>query len=97
MVTGEYETCYGFETDGTNLLNLMNDPYIDHTRSYSNDVIEVYETLGIEAARSVLMDEILSVVDHAGEYINNRHIELLCDVMTSRGELTSINLTFLVR
>ena len=91
MITGEYETCYGFETDGTNLLKLMNDPYIDESKSYSNDVIEVYETLGIEAARSVLMDEILSVVDHAGEYINNRHIELLCDVMTSRGELTSIN------
>ena len=31
--------------------------------------------------------EINEVADHAGEYINPRHIELLCDVMTSTGEL----------
>ena len=37
------------------------------------------------------MKEIIDVVDHAGEYINNRHIELLCDAMTCKGELTSIN------
>ena len=33
----------------------------------------------------------VDVIDHAGEYINLRHIELLCDVMTSKGELISIN------
>ena len=32
----------------------------------------------------------VSVVNRAGEYISLRHIELLCDVMTSR-EYTSIN------
>ena len=39
----------------------------------------------------VLISEVKSVVDDAGEYINPRHIELLCDIMTSRGELISIN------
>ena len=37
------------------------------------------------------MEEIIEVVEHAGEYINIRHIELLCDSMTCKGELTSIN------
>ena len=79
------------ETDGTNLLQLMNNEYVDETRSYSNDIIEVKDVLGIEGARTVLMEEIFGVVDHAGEYINSRHIEILCDVMTTQGQLTPIN------
>ena len=86
-----YQTHYTLETEGTNLLDVMNNPYVDETKTYSNDITEVTRILGIEATRNVLIDEIYAVVDHAGEYINSRHIELLCDVMTSRGELTSIN------
>ena len=67
-----------------NLLTLIEE-------QFSNDIIEIYNTLGIEAGRNILIDEICSVIDHAGEYINIRHIELLCDAMTSKGELTSIN------
>ena len=78
-------------TDGTNLLKIMNEDYVDHTQSFSNDIIEIYDILGIEAARNILMNEIISVVDDAGEYINNRHIELLCDIMTNTGELKPIN------
>jgi len=69
----------------------MNSPYVDYINTHSNDIIEIYNVLGIEAGRQILIDEIVSVVDHAGEYINIRHIELLCDVMTSKGSLTSIN------
>ena len=32
----------GLETDGTNLLDILNQPYIDFTKSISNDIIEVY-------------------------------------------------------
>ena len=73
------------------MVTLMNNEYIDDSKTYSNDINEIYNVLGIEAARNILIEEIADVVDHAGEYINNRHIELLCDTMTSRGELTSIN------
>ena len=78
-------------SDGINLISIMNSPYVDYMNTFSNDIIEVSNVLGIEAGRSILIDEILSVVDHAGEYINLRHIELLCDTMTSKGSLTSIN------
>ena len=79
------------ETDGTNLLELFGNEFIDHTRTTSNDVVEMYETLGIEATRNLLINEITNVVEEQGEYINSRHIELLCDVMTSTGSLISIN------
>jgi len=78
-------------SDGINLVEVMNSPYVDYINTYSNDIIETFNVLGIEAGRQVLIDEMVDVIDHAGEYINMRHIELLCDVMTSKGILTSIN------
>ena len=82
---------YNLETDGTNLLDVLNNEYIDVDNTFSNNIIEIYSLFGIEAARYLLIDEIINVVKHEGEYINTRHIELLCDIMTSRGELLSIN------
>tara|TARA_Y100000817_G_scaffold314769_2_gene315017 strand:+ start:383 stop:4972 length:4590 start_codon:yes stop_codon:yes gene_type:complete len=78
-------------SDGINLIDIMNCEYVDPYHTFSNDIIEIYNTLGIEAGRNILIDEMIDVIDHAGEYINLRHIELLCDTMTSKGELTSIN------
>jgi DNA-directed RNA polymerase II subunit RPB1 len=89
----DYETTKEFvlETDGTNLLQVMINEFSESSRCISNDITEVYDILGIEATREILFKEIFEVVDHAGEYINSRHLELLCDVMTSKGTLFSIN------
>ena len=80
---------YKLETDGTNLLGLFNCEYIDPYNTISNDIIEIYNVLGIEAVRNVLISEIEKVAE--GHYINKRHIELLCDCMTNKGSLYSIN------
>ncbi len=87
--TTELIESYRLQTDGTNLLEVMINEYVDHRNTYSNDIIEIKNVLGIEAARCVLMEEIIGVAE--GHYINNRHIELLCDIMTNKGELISIN------
>jgi len=90
---GEYvnKTEYILQSDGVNLLEIFNSKYVDFTKTYSNDINEIYEKLGIEAARNILVEEISSVCDDAGEYINSRHIELLVDTMTNKGYLTAIN------
>lgn len=80
---------YYLETDGVNLLEILNNDYVDFAKTISNDIIEVYEVLGIEAARNVLIKEIILVAE--GHYINQRHIDLLVDAMTNRGDLVSIN------
>ena len=85
------KTEYILQSDGVNLLEIFNSKYVDFKRTYSNDINEVYEKLGIEASRNILIEEISSVCDDAGEYINLRHIELLVDVMTNKGYLTAIN------
>jgi DNA-directed RNA polymerase II subunit RPB1 len=82
------EKMWKLETDGTNLLSIMNCDYVDEFKSYSNDVNEIYSLMGIEASRNHLIGEMIEVFD---EYINMRHINLLCEVMTCRGSLVSID------
>tara|TARA_B100001094_G_scaffold332740_1_gene406149 strand:+ start:156 stop:4739 length:4584 start_codon:yes stop_codon:yes gene_type:complete len=79
------------ETDGVNLLEVFNSQYVDYVNTISNDIIEVYDVLGIEAARELLIEQITEVIEYEGSYINDRHIELLCDIMTNKGILTAIN------
>ena len=87
----EQEKPWVLETEGTNLLDVINEAYVDYMNTYSNDINEVYNVLGIEAARLLLIEQILEVINEGAGYINSRHVELLCDVMTSRGFMTSIN------
>ena len=79
------------ETDGTNLLDVMIQDYVNEHKTWSNDINEVYKLMGIEAARSLLIQLILEVINEGAGYINSRHVELLCDTMTSKGYLSAIN------
>lgn len=51
---------------------------------------QVFKTLGIEAARATIMLEIKSVMETHGISIDCRHLMLLADLMTSRGEVLGI-------
>ena len=90
---GEYvqKNQWILDTDGTNLVSILGDPNVDSTRTYSNDLNEVYNTLGIDAARQLLFKEINEVIDFSGNYVNYRHLALLCDFMTNKGILMSID------
>ena len=79
------------DTDGVNLLEIMNRPEVNFKRCFSNDIYEMLEILGIEAARSALLNEIKDVIRFGSSYVNFRHINLLVDTMTSRGYLMSID------
>jgi DNA-directed RNA polymerase II subunit RPB1 len=78
-------------TDGTNLLDIFSYEYVDKYRTISNDIVEIYNVLGIEAAKQALYNEIWDVIKSADLYSNYRHIILLVDVMTSKGYLMSID------
>jgi DNA-directed RNA polymerase beta' subunit len=79
------------ETNGTNLLEVLGHKYVDPTRTISNDVNEIYEILGVEAARQSLYNEISDIIADADLYVNYRHISLLVDTMTNKGYLLSID------
>lgn len=79
------------ETDGSNLKEILKEDGVDPERTISNNVYEITEVLGIEAARMALINEIRNVLGVYGIYINYRHLSVLCDWMTFRGKLTPIN------
>ena len=79
------------DTHGVNLIEVLVYPGVDPTRTISNDIYEVYNTFGIEAAKQLLLKEIREVIDSGGSYVNFRHLELLVDTMTYRGYLMSID------
>ena len=78
-------------TSGINLLEIWNSINVDFKRTHSNDIYEMYDMLGIEAARVVLINEIREVINSSGNYVNYRHLSLLCDIMTNKGSLMSID------
>ena len=78
------------DTTGTNLLDTLALDFIDNTRTYSNDVKEVFDVLGIEAARQILYNEFVEVMEFSDVYINYHHLSLLCDRMTSTKNMVSI-------
>ena len=87
----EQNTEWVIETSGTNLVDIFKHPYIDASRTISNDIHEVYEILGIEAARTLIINEINDIFSQSSSYVNFRHLALLADVITNRGELMSID------
>ena len=76
-----------FETDGTNYKKLLGLPFVDYTKTISNDVWDIYNTLGVEAAREFLIEEFMQLC--AG--INKCHIQLLAEKMTYTGGISSIS------
>ena len=78
------------ETDGTNLINVLANKYVDSVRTISNDITEIYDVLGIEAARQALYNEIDDILNSTTN-VNHRHIALLVDTMTCKGYLLSVD------
>jgi DNA-directed RNA polymerase II subunit RPB1 len=68
----------------------LNNEHVDHTRTFSNDIVEIFEVLGIEACRQALLNEIRGLLSTDGAYIGVRHVALLVDSMTFRGFLTAV-------
>ena len=90
LVNGKYEqiTQYILDTDGSNFLEIMNHPYVNGNSVQSSHVHDIYENLGVEAARATLLNEITNLFAEAGG-VDFRHLGLLCDWMTRVGKLLS--------
>jgi len=60
---------------------------VDYTRTISSDVWDIYEVLGIEAARQFLIEEFINILGA----VNKCHVMLLVDRMTHIGTISSIS------
>ena len=78
------------DVEGSGILyRLLEFPNIDPTRTFSNDIHEVMDVFGIEAARQALYDEFWEVLSAA--YVNYHHMSVLLDAMTYQGRLVSVD------
>ena len=78
------------DTDGVNLGQVLSTPGVNSNLSVSNDIVEILQVLGIEAARQALLNELRAVISFDGSYVNYRHLALLCDTMCQKGFLMAI-------
>ena len=85
------EDIWVLDTVGTNMLDILALDYIDNKRVISNDIVEVYNILGIEAARQTILNELVEVISYDGTYINYHNYCVLCDRMTATSKLISIS------
>jgi len=78
------------DTTGSNMMTVLGLDYIDYKRTYSNDIREVFDVLGIEAARQTIYNEFFDVMEFSDAYINFHHLSLLCDRMTMTKDMVPI-------
>jgi DNA-directed RNA polymerase III subunit RPC1 len=83
-------TKYKLYVEGDNLREVLATPGVNGSKTTSNNTLEVAATLGVEAARKTIMKEIQYTMESHGMSIDRRHITLLADLMTCRGEVLGI-------
>ncbi|MEM4246583.1 MAG: DNA-directed RNA polymerase subunit A'', partial [Candidatus Bathyarchaeia archaeon] len=77
-------------TEGSNLRRVLTIQGIDPSRTVTNNIYEVAEILGIEAARNAIIKEALTVLEEQGLDVDIRHVMLVADAMTASGEVLQV-------
>jgi len=77
-------------TLGSSLKKTLQIDGIDATRTTSNNIFEIYDVLGIEAARNSILEQAKYTMDEQGLTVDTRYIMLLADLMTITGNIRAI-------
>ncbi|MFW5929668.1 MAG: DNA-directed RNA polymerase subunit A'', partial [Halobacteriota archaeon] len=77
-------------TEGSKFKKVLKVEGVDSTRTRTNNLHEMEKALGIEAARNVIVEEIVSTLGEQGLEVDIRHVMLVADAMTTTGEIQSI-------
>jgi len=81
---------YVIRTAGSNLKKILAIEEVDANRTISNDIVEVYDVLGVDAAREVIIKEVFSTLEEQGLSVDSRHLMLVSDLMTVNGVIKGI-------
>ena len=81
---------YILYTEGSSLKRVMQFDGVDPDRIKTNNINEIGEVLGIEAARNAIINEATDTLREQGLSVDVRHIMLVADIMTVDGELKQI-------
>jgi len=78
-------------TEGSAFGKVLGIEGVDASRTTCNNIHEIHDELGIEAAREALINETMNTLEEQGlDDVNVRHLMLVADIMTNRGTIESI-------
>ncbi|KAK4190298.1 hypothetical protein QBC35DRAFT_490623 [Podospora australis] len=79
-------------TEGANLKAMQQyGDFINPNRIQTNDIYQVLEVYGVEAARNNIVQELAGVFGGHGIAVDHRHLNLIGDYMTRNGGFTPFN------
>jgi len=81
---------YVILTAGSNLEDVLKIKGVDKNRTITNNIYEIYNVLGIEAARQAIINEAKKVIEKQSLAINDKHIKLVADAMTASGSIKGV-------
>jgi len=81
---------YVVYTEGSNLQKVLEIAHVDKKRTSTNSILEIYEVLGVEAARNSIINEATRTLEEQGLTVDIRHIMLVADLMTNDGDVKAI-------
>jgi len=81
---------YVIYTEGSNFAKVLEIDGVDQTTTTTNSIYEIFEVLGVEAARNAIIDEASKTLQEQGLSVDIRHIMLVADLVTNRGTVESI-------
>lgn len=80
-----------YEGNGGSLIDLLSHPMADSKTTINDHMWDIYDCLGVEAARTFLIEEIIRVMSFDGTFVNPKHVYLLVDRMVVDGTISSVN------
>ncbi|WP_367344035.1 DNA-directed RNA polymerase subunit A'' [Methanomethylovorans sp.] len=81
---------YMLYTEGSQLKKVLEVEGVDISRTYTNNIGEIYDVFGIEAARNAIIKEAINTLAEQGLTVDIRHIMLVADIMCCDGEVKQI-------
>jgi len=90
VVIRKEENEYVIYTQGSALKKVIHFEGVDASRTKTNNINEIAEVLGIEAARNAIINEALDTLSEQGLTVDIRHIMLVSDMMSIDGEVKQI-------
>jgi DNA-directed RNA polymerase subunit A" len=81
---------YVIYTEGSNLEKVLEIEHVAREKTTTNSILEIYEVLGVEAARNSLINEASRTLEEQGLTVDIRHIMLVADLMTNDCDVKAI-------
>jgi hypothetical protein len=78
------------QTDGSNLIEVLNHPKVDPTRVFCTDIHEMVRVFGIDIAKVIYMRELRKILMKSNTYFNPRLITFITDYSFGTGTLTGL-------